>query len=106
MTAPFHAITEAYTAAQAIGILPDAGGRVHAAARADLLRQPGRSSGGDRLHDQKVSSFLSYIGQDLYEDPPPVSAQRLKSLIDSAVVRREDTQLLSESVESCAGWTK
>lgn len=99
MTAPFHAITEAYTAAQAIGILS----RMQVVVSMRLHGLIFSASQGVPLvgivYDQKVSSFLSYIGQDLYEDLPHLSAQRLKSLIDSAVVRREDTQLLSESVE-------
>ena len=51
------------------------------------------------VYDQKVSSFLSYIGQDLYEDLNAISAESLCSLIDQAVERGKDPDFLSESVE-------
>ena len=41
------------------------------------------------VYDQKVSSFLSYIGQDLYEDLNRLTADKLKSLIDGAVSGKE-----------------
>ena len=51
------------------------------------------------VYDQKVSSFLSYIGQDLYEDLNRLTADKLKALIDGAVSRGKNPALLSESVE-------
>ena len=50
------------------------------------------------VYDQKVSSFLSYIGQDLYEDLNSLTAETLKDLIDQALERGKDPQFLSESV--------
>lgn len=51
------------------------------------------------VYDQKVSSFLSYIGQDLYEDLNKLSEEKLKVLIDGAISRGKNPRLLSESVE-------
>ena len=51
------------------------------------------------VYDQKVSSFLSYIGQDLYEDLHNLTAEGLKALIDQAVSRGKDPEFLSESLE-------
>ena len=51
------------------------------------------------VYDQKVSSFLSYIGQDLYEDLNKLSKEKLKVLIDGAISRGKNPRLLSESVE-------
>ena len=51
------------------------------------------------VYDQKVGSFLSYIGQNLYEDLHAVSEESLKKLIDGAVELSNDPTFLSESVE-------
>ncbi len=50
------------------------------------------------VYDQKVGSFLSYIGQGLCEDLNSLTEERLKSLIDSAVTRGKNPAFLSESV--------
>ena len=99
MTAPFHMLTQAYTAAQTIGILS----RMQVVVSMRLHGLIFSASQGVPLvgivYDQKVSSFLSYIGQDLYEDLNGLTAERLKSLIDGAVARGKDPTLLEESVE-------
>ena len=51
------------------------------------------------VYDQKVSSFLSYIGQDLYEGLDHLTQERLKDLIDQAVSRGKDPRFLADSVE-------
>lgn len=51
------------------------------------------------VYDPKVSSFLRYIGQDLYTDLDKVTFEDLKAHLDAAVSRRGDTALLSEGVE-------
>ena len=51
------------------------------------------------VYDQKISSFLSYIGQDLYTDLSQVTAETLKGYIDSACKRIGDTEFLSGGVE-------
>ncbi len=51
------------------------------------------------VYDQKISSFLSYIGQDLYTDLSQVTAETLKGYIDAACKRIGDTEFLSGGVE-------
>ena len=51
------------------------------------------------VYDQKVSSFLDAIGQDLYTDLSELTGERLCAQIDAAVARIGDTELLSQGVE-------
>ena len=51
------------------------------------------------VYDQKVSSFLSYIGQDLYCGLHEVTLDTLSAHLDSACQRIGDTQFLHESLE-------
>ncbi|NCB63886.1 MAG: polysaccharide pyruvyl transferase CsaB, partial [Clostridia bacterium] len=51
------------------------------------------------VYDQKISSFLKYIGQDLYTDLPDVTADVLCAHIDTAVGRIGDADFLSVGVE-------
>ena len=51
------------------------------------------------VYDQKISSFLSYIGQDLYTDLDSVTAQALCAHIDAACARIGDTAFLEGGVE-------
>lgn len=99
MHAPYHAITDPYTAAQTIGILS----RMKVAVSMRLHGLIFAAGQGVPLvgivYDQKVGSFLSYIGQDLCEDLNTLTEERLKFLIDSAVTRGKDPAFLSESVE-------
>ncbi|MGM9579483.1 MAG: polysaccharide pyruvyl transferase family protein, partial [Evtepia sp.] len=87
-----------YTAAQTIGILS----RMQVVVSMRLHGLIFAAGQGVPLvgivYDQKVSSFLSYIGQDLYEDLESLTAENLKALIDGAVERGKDPQYLSESV--------
>lgn len=41
------------------------------------------------VYDPKVSSFLRYIGQDLFVNLPDVTAEQLCAMIDRAVARTE-----------------
>ena len=50
------------------------------------------------VYDQKVSSFLSYIGQNLYCDLSDASPETLIPLVDSACSRIGDTEFLNSSV--------
>ena len=50
------------------------------------------------VYDQKVSSFLSYIGQNLYCDLSEASLDTLIPLVDSACERIGDTEFLNASV--------
>ncbi len=51
------------------------------------------------VYDQKISSFLDYIGQDLYLDLHDVTAQALEGAIDKAVERAGDQEFLLGGVE-------
>ncbi|MEA4954193.1 MAG: polysaccharide pyruvyl transferase CsaB [Pseudoflavonifractor sp.] len=51
------------------------------------------------VYDPKISSFLSYIGQDLYTDLDHLTLDGLKAHLDSAVGRIGDDAFLSGGVE-------
>ena len=51
------------------------------------------------VYDQKISSFLSYIGQDLYTDLSEVTAEGLRHYIDGACARIGDQEFLSGGVD-------
>ena len=51
------------------------------------------------VYDQKISSFLSYIGQDLFTDLKDVTYEKLCAHIDAAVERIGDTEFLSGGVD-------
>ena len=51
------------------------------------------------VYDQKISSFLSYIGQDLYTDLDKVTVESLCAYIDAACARIGDAAFLSGGVE-------
>ncbi len=51
------------------------------------------------VYDQKISSFLDYIGQDLYVDLGDVNARVLRESIDKAVERMGDREFLLRGVE-------
>ena len=51
------------------------------------------------VYDQKISSFLSYIGQDLYTDLEDVTDAALDCYIDAACGRIGDQEFLSGGVE-------
>lgn len=51
------------------------------------------------VYDQKVNSFLDYIGQDLYMDLNNVTKEGLRDAIDKAVARQDDKAFLLSGVE-------
>ena len=50
------------------------------------------------VYDQKISSFLSYIGQDLYTDLEQLTLPALTAQIDAACGRIGDTDFLAGGV--------
>jgi len=50
------------------------------------------------VYDQKVSSFLSYIGQDLFSDLNVLTADGLRAHIDAACARMGDSAFLAAGV--------
>ncbi len=55
------------------------------------------------VYDQKISSFLSYIGQDLYTELDELTLERLTAQIDAACARIDDHAFLTEGVERLRG---
>ena len=55
------------------------------------------------VYDQKVSSFLAYIGQDLYCGLNEVTLDTLSTHLDRAYQRVEDTRFLHECLERLLG---
>jgi polysaccharide pyruvyl transferase CsaB len=51
------------------------------------------------VYDPKISSFLSYIGQDLYLDLKELTLADLNARLDAAVTRMGDAAFLSEGVD-------
>ena len=51
------------------------------------------------VYDQKVSSFLDYIGQDLYCGLPEATEEVLSAHLDVACARIGDSQFLNEALE-------
>lgn len=51
------------------------------------------------VYDQKISSFLDYIGQDLYVDLAEATGEVLRDYIDRAVARIGDREFLLGGVE-------
>ena len=51
------------------------------------------------VYDQKISSFLSYIGQDLFLDLDKVTVQSLCSYIDAVYARIGDKEFLAGGVD-------
>ena len=51
------------------------------------------------VYDPKVSSFLNYIGQDLYSSLNGLTLEELKAHIDNAVSRIGDDRFLREGVD-------
>lgn len=51
------------------------------------------------VYDPKVSSFLRYIGQDLFVDLQELTAEDLNAMIDQAAARRSQAQALGAAVD-------
>ena len=51
------------------------------------------------VYDQKVSSFLDYIGQDLYCGLPEATEEVLSAHLDVACARIGDSRFLNEALE-------
>ena len=99
MKAPHYILRESYTAGETIGILS----RLTAAVSMRLHGLIFSSGQGvpsvGIVYDQKVSSFLDYIGQDLYQDLADLTEARLKEMIDGAVAQSADRSFLEHRIE-------
>ncbi|MEG2001175.1 MAG: polysaccharide pyruvyl transferase family protein, partial [Evtepia sp.] len=98
LTVPHHFLPNAYPAEQTIGLLShmqmSISMRLHG-----LIFSAGQGVPlVGVVYDPKVSSFLSYIGQDLYVNLSNLTETSIKTLIDSAFVRGKNPSFLAESV--------
>ena len=96
---PFHILDGAGSSAQTIGLFA----RMKVVASMRLHALVFAAGQGIPLigvvYDPKVSSFLSYIGQDLYTGLEELTLERMKEHIDIAVERIGDTDFLTAGVE-------
>ena len=99
MTAPFHIIENTGSSAHTIGLFA----RMKVVVSMRLHALVFSASQGVPLvgvvYDQKISSFLSYIGQDLYTDLGELTLERLTAHIDTACARIDDHDFLTEGVD-------
>ena len=99
MTAPYYMVRDGFTASETIGLLSRleiaVSMRLHG-----LIFSAGQAVPSVGIvYDQKVSSFLDYIGQHLHEDLPALTVGRLTALIDSAAAQRDDRNFLAQQIE-------
>ncbi|MBU5434708.1 polysaccharide pyruvyl transferase CsaB [Pseudoflavonifractor sp. MSJ-37] len=99
MTAPYHIIEDTGSSANTIGLFA----RMKVVVSMRLHALVFAASQGVPLvgvvYDQKISSFLSYIGQDLFIDLSSLTLDQLTADIDAAYARIDDHAFLTEGVE-------
>ncbi|OUN03000.1 polysaccharide pyruvyl transferase CsaB [Flavonifractor sp. An92] len=99
MHGPYHVIEDTGSSAHTIGLFS----RMKVAVSMRLHALVFAASQGVPLvgvvYDQKISSFLSYIGQDLYTDLSELTLEGLKAHIDTACERIDDRAFLTEGVD-------
>ncbi len=99
MKAPFHLLDGTGSSAHTIGLFA----RMQVVVSMRLHALVFSASQGVPLvgvvYDPKVSSFLSYIGQDLFAGLDSLTEEGLYSLIDAAVKRMGDTRFLEHGVD-------
>lgn len=98
VTVPCHIIEETTSTDRTLGLF----GRMEAVVSMRLHALIFAASQGVPLlgvvYDPKVSSFLDYIGQDLYLPLADVTADKLKEGIDAVVARGADQTFLADAV--------
>ena len=99
MKAPYYMLREGYTAGETIGILSRLKAAVSMRLHGLIFSTGQAVPSVGIVYDQKVSSFLDYIGQDLYQDLDSLTAQRLKEMIDQAVAQSDDRRFLAQRME-------
>lgn len=96
--APFHILEHTGSSAQTIGLFA----RMRVVVSMRLHALVFAAGQGVPLvgvvYDQKISSFLSYIGQDLYTELDALTLERLCAHIDAAAARIGDHDFLSGGV--------
>jgi len=99
MKAPYYMLRDGYTAGETIGILSRLKVAVSMRLHGLIFSAGQAVPSVGIVYDQKVSSFLDYIGQDLYQDLADLSADRLKEMIDGAVAQGSDRTFLAQRIE-------
>ncbi len=99
MKGPFHIMPDTGSSAHTIGLFA----RMQAAVSMRLHALVFAAGQGIPLvgvvYDQKISSFLRYIGQDLFTDLSRLTEEGLKAHIDAACARIGDQDFLAEGME-------
>jgi len=98
MTAPHHILRKTGSSAHTIGLFA----RMQAVVSMRLHALVFAAGQGVPLvgvvYDPKISSFLDYIGQDLYTELGDLTLDRLKAHLDTAIARSGDRAFLSKGV--------
>ena len=100
MTAPYYVLRDSYSAGETIGILSRLKVAVSMRLHGLIFSTGQAVPSVGIVYDQKVSSFLDYIGQELYEDLGSLTAARLKEMIDGAVAQSKDRGFLIQRIET------
>ena len=99
MRSPYHVVEDTGASAHTIGLFS----RMKVVVSMRLHALVFSASQGVPLvgvvYDQKISSFLSYIGQDLYTDLDALTLERLCAQIDAACQRIDDKAFLTQGVD-------
>ena len=99
MRSPYHVVGDTGASAHTIGLFS----RMKVVVSMRLHALVFSASQGVPLvgvvYDQKISSFLSYIGQDLYTDLDALTLERLCTQIDAACQRIDDKAFLTQGVD-------
>ena len=99
MHVPFHVVENTGASAHTIGLFS----RMKVVVSMRLHALVFSASQGVPLvgvvYDQKISSFLSYIGQDLYTDLDALTLERLQAQINAACQRIDDKAFLTQGVD-------
>ena len=99
MTSPYYMVRKGYSASETIGILSRLKVAVSMRLHGLIFSSGQAVPSVGIVYDQKVSSFLDYIGQDLYEDLADLTAGRLIEMIDGAVAQSRDRSILAQRME-------
>ena len=99
MKAPHYILRDSYSAGETIGILSRLTVAVSMRLHGLIFSSGQGVPSVGIVYDQKVSSFLDYVGQDLYQDLDDLTEQRLKEMIDRAVSQSGDRSFLTHRIE-------
>ena len=99
MKAPHYILRDSYSAGETIGILSRLTVAVSMRLHGLIFSSGQGVPSVGIVYDQKVSSFLDYVGQDLYQDLRDLTEERLKEMIDKAVAQSGDRSFLTHRIE-------